>query len=79
MVTVLRVEGLRIVIFTNDHSPSHGHVFSDGEAKIELRPTEKTPTLVKADRMTRTEVRRAMRAVTENRAELLQRWEDIHG
>lgn len=36
MVTVLRAEGFRIVIFTNDHEPAHVHVFGDGEAKIDL-------------------------------------------
>jgi hypothetical protein len=34
MVTVLRAEGLRVVIFTNDHEPAHVHVFGGGEAKI---------------------------------------------
>jgi len=36
MVTVLRAEGLRVVIYSNDHKPSHVHVFGDGEAKINL-------------------------------------------
>ena len=35
MVTVLRAEGLRVVIFTNNHEPAHVHVFGSGEAKIE--------------------------------------------
>jgi hypothetical protein len=34
IVTVLRAEGLRVVIFVNDHQPAHVHVFGDGEAKI---------------------------------------------
>ena len=34
MVTVLRIDGLRIVIYVNDHQPAHVHVFGDGEAKI---------------------------------------------
>ena len=36
MVTVLRANGLRVVIFVNDHLPAHVHVFGDGEAKINL-------------------------------------------
>ena len=36
MVTVLRAQGLRVVIFLNDHHPAHVHVFGDGEAKINL-------------------------------------------
>ena len=79
MVTVLRAEGLRVVIFTNDHEPAHVHVFGDGEAKINLRGAGGTPELVWADGMTRTEVRRALRIVAENQTLLLARWENIHG
>ena len=51
MVTVMRAEGLRVVIFTNDHEPAHVHVFGDGEAKINLRGPGDTPELVWADGM----------------------------
>ena len=34
MVTVLRSGGLRIVVFSNDHLPTHVHVFGAREAKI---------------------------------------------
>ncbi len=37
MVTVLRADGLRVVIYTNDHLPAHVHVYGDGEAKIGLK------------------------------------------
>jgi hypothetical protein len=79
MVTVLRVDGLRVVIYVNDHQPAHVHVFGDGEAKINLLGAEHTPDLVWADKMTRGEVRRAIRIVIEHQEFLLQRWEDIHG
>ena len=78
MVTVLRADGLRVVIYVNDHLPAHVHVFGDGEAKINLVGNG-APNLVWADSMTRGEVRRAMRVVVEQLAFLLQRWEDIHG
>lgn len=79
MVTVLRAHGLRVVIFVNDHLPAHVHVFGDGEAKINLRGAEGCPDLVWADTMSRGEVRRAMRIVSEQQAFLLARWEEIHG
>lgn len=79
MVTVLRAEGLRVVIYLNDHRPAHVHVFGGGEAKINLLGPNGAPDLVWADNMTRPEVRRAMRIVAEHSAFLLQRWEDIHG
>ena len=78
MVTVLRADGLRVVIYLNDHLPAHVHVFGDGEAKINLLGSPDSPDLVWADNMTRSEVRRSMRVVTEQQAFLLQRWEDIH-
>ena len=79
MVTVLRADGLRVVIYVNDHQPAHVHVFGDGEAKINLFGTHGALDLVWAESMTRGEVRRAMRIVARQQAFLLQRWEDIHG
>jgi len=79
MVTVLRANGLRVVIFVNDHPPAHVHVFGDGEAKIDLLGASNAPALVWADGMSRGEVRRAMRTVVEQQAFLLARWRDIHG
>ena len=79
MVTVLRAEGLRVVVFTNDHAPAHVHVFGDGEAKINLLGTDGTPELVWADGMTRAEARRALRIVAGRQVFLLARWEEIHG
>ena len=79
MVTVLRAEGLRVVIYANDHLPAHVHVFGDGEAKIDLAGDQDAPILVWADGMTRGEIRRAMRVVTEQLEFLRQRWEDLHG
>lgn len=78
MVTVLRADGLRVVIYVNDHLPAHVHVFGDGEAKINLAGKEGV-SLIWADNMTRSEVRRSMQIVAEQQAFLLQRWEDIHG
>ena len=43
MVSVLRADGLRVVIFVNDHRPAHVHVFGDGEAKIDLRGFDGDP------------------------------------
>jgi hypothetical protein len=79
MVTVLRADGLRVIIYVNDHPPAHVHVFGDGEAKINLIGTQGAPDLVWADNMTRSEVRRSIRVVAEQLSFLLQRWEEIHG
>jgi hypothetical protein len=79
MVTVLRADGLRVVIYVNVHLPAHVHGFGDGEAKINLIGPQGTPGLVWADNMTRAEVRRSMRVVAAQRSFLTRRWEDIHG
>ena len=79
MVTVLRTEGLREIIFTDDHQPAHVHVFGDGHAKINLRGRDGVPELIWAEGMTRGEVRRALRIVIERQALLLAKWEEIHG
>lgn len=79
MVTVLRFEGLRVVIFLNDHLPAHVHVFGNGEAKINLIGPEGAPALVSADGMSRGEVRRAMRLVVDRQDWLRLQWSKIHG
>jgi hypothetical protein len=79
MVTVLREQGLRIVIFLDDHEPAHVHVFGDGEAKINLVGTGGLPELVWAVGMKRTDIRRAMSLVLEQREILMNRWNEIHG
>ncbi|MBE7210798.1 MAG: DUF4160 domain-containing protein [Gluconacetobacter diazotrophicus] len=79
MVTVLRADELRVVIYLNDHLPAHVHVFGDGEVKIDPSGRGAAVDLVWGDRASRSEVRRAMRLVAGNRSMLLQRWEDIHG
>ena len=76
---MLRAQGLRVVIYINDHDPAHVHVFGDGEAKINLSGDGGLPMLIWADGMSRGEVRRALRLVAEQHAFLLARWEDIHG
>ena len=77
MVTIYRSGGFRVVIFVNDHEPSHIHVFGDGEAKIDL--SGEAPHLVWADRMSKADVRRAMRMAAEHQQEFLKRWREIHG
>jgi hypothetical protein len=79
VVTVYRAHGLRIVIFVDDHEPAHVHAFGDGEAKINLAAGDGHPELIYAIGMTRAEVRRAMRIVEDRQADLLQRWNEIHG
>jgi hypothetical protein len=79
MVTVYRGQGLRAVIFVDDHEPAHVHVFGDGQARIDLLGKDGKPELVWVDGMKRSEVRRAMQIVIEQQDGLLARWKEIHG
>jgi hypothetical protein len=79
MVTIHRAQGLRVIIFTDDHEPAHVHVFGDGQVKINLVGPGGGPELVWAEGAKRNEVRRAMQIVTEQQAAFLARWREIHG
>jgi len=47
MPTVLRKNGFRVVIYPNDHLPSHVHVLKrDGEVRIDLGDEETAPKLL---------------------------------
>ena len=78
MVTVLRVHGLNVVIFVDDHEPAHVHVFGDGQVKVNLVGADGAPELVWATDMKRSDVRRAMQVVVEQQAFLLAKWREIH-
>jgi hypothetical protein len=79
MVTIHRARGLRVVVYLDDHEPAHVHVFGGGQAKINLVGSMGNPELVWVEGMTRGEVRRAMKLMTEQRDSFLAEWRRIHG
>ena len=79
MVAIYRAHGLRIVIFIDDHEPAHVYVFGDGQAKINLIGRTGAPELIWAERMKRSDLRRAMKIVIEHQQAFLARWRTIHG
>ena len=78
MVTVHRAHGFRFVIFPNDHSPPHVHVFGQGgEAKITLSG----PTGVTLDWVVgigRGDLRRVIQEAWSERERLMAMWRRIH-
>ncbi len=79
MVTVHRSYGYRFVMFTNDHSPPHVHVFGHGgEAKIVLDDPA-GPRLDWVVGISRGDTRRLMLEAERERARLLEMWNTIHG
>ena len=79
MITVLRAYGLRVVIYRHDHEPPHVHIIGDGEVKIALAGPDGRPRVLQVTRMHDGDVRKALRAVVENRTMLLDLWRKIHG
>ncbi len=78
MVTVHRAHGFRFVIFTNDHSPAHVHVFGQGgEARIILSDPAGV-TLDWVAGIARGDLRRVMQEVKKERKRLLAVWNTIH-
>ena len=79
MVTVHRAFGFRFMIFTNDHSPPHIHVFGPGcEAKITLEGPDGL-ALDWSVGIGPLDMRRIMREVERERRRLIAEWRRIHG
>ena len=79
MPTVLRQDGFRVVIYFDDHLPSHVHVLSaDSEVKISLG-SETTQSEIIEYRGKRGTAVKALELVIAHQNELLNAWRNIHG
>lgn len=79
MPTVLRQDGFRVVIYFDDHLPSHVHVLSaDSEVKISLGNETTQPEIIEY-RGKRGIAVKALELVIAHQNELLDAWRDIHG
>jgi hypothetical protein len=81
MPTVIRQDGFRIVIYTNDHLPAHVHVIkANAEIRIQLGSEGESPQLLTIDGdISNKEVAKALYLVKEHQIELLNKWREIHG
>ena len=80
MPTVLRLDGLRVVIYPNDHRPAHVHVIGRGyEAVFDLHCPDGPVELRENFSCSRQQVRRLATALAEHLNELCASWERIHG
>jgi hypothetical protein len=77
--TVLRIGGLRVVIYPNDHRPAHVHVIGDGEAVSNLHCPQGPPELRECFGFKRADVSRIATALAEHLAALCKQWSAIHG
>jgi hypothetical protein len=80
MPTVLRLDGLRVTIYPNDHRPAHVHVIGAGrEAVFDLHCPDGPPELRESYGFGRHEATRVVADLTSKLAELCRAWERIHG
>lgn len=80
MPTVLRLGGLRVVIYPNDHRPVHVHVIgTDAEAVFNLESPSGPVTIRENYGFPRREVTRIERTLLSSVQQLYSAWEEIHG
>ena len=80
MPTVLRIDGLRVVVYPNDHRPAHVHVIGQGhEAVFVLNGSKGTVELRENYGFSRRDLAKIAHQLVENLVLLLREWEMIHG
>lgn len=80
MPTVLRFEGLRVVIYPNDHRPAHVHVTgAEGEAVFVLNCPHGPPDLREVYGFGQQQVRRIGACLVIHLTALCADWSEIHG
>lgn len=76
MPTILRIDGLRVVVYPNDHPPAHVHVIGPGWVVV---VNLLGPEVREAIGCTEPNARRVLRVVDEHQAALMEAWKRYHG
>lgn len=80
MPTVLRLAGLRVVIYPNDHRPAHVHIVGNGhEAIFQLNCPEGPASLRENFGFAQRELTAIQKVLGEHIPQLCLAWEEIHG
>lgn len=80
MPTILRIGGLRVVIWPNDHRPAHVHVKgADGEAVFNLHCPGGPPALRESYGFRLADLNRIEDALAAAITALCAEWRTIHG
>lgn len=75
-----RIDGLRVVMYPNDHRPAHVHVIGDGcEAVFNLHCSKGPPELRENYGFAANKLSRIGRALAARLVELCEAWSTIHG
>jgi hypothetical protein len=78
--TVLRLAGLRVAIYPNDHRPAHVHVMGNGlEAVFELNCPAGPASLRENYGFAQRELNAIQKALGEHVPRLCLDWEGFHG
>lgn len=80
MPTVLVIDGLRVVVYPNDHRPAHVHVIGRGcEAVFCLQCPDGPPSVRENMGFSRRELEKIDRALVLALPELCAQWRRLHG
>ena len=80
MPTVKRIDGLRVVVYLNDHRPAHVHVIgNDSEAVFDLHCPFGPPELRENYGFSLKELGKIKGALAEDLNLLCAEWSRIHG
>lgn len=80
MPTIVRFDGLRVVVYSNDHRPAHVHVIGNGcEAVFRLDCPDGPPVLRECIGFRRADVSRPEAELARRLDALCDGWEAIHG
>lgn len=80
MPTILKLGGLRVVIYPNDHRPAHVHVIgAGGEAVFVLNCPSGPPELRESYGFARSDANRIAIGLTDALARLCDKWAELHG
>jgi Domain of unknown function (DUF4160) len=80
MPTVLRIDGLRVAVYPNDHRPAHAHVIGGGgEAVFILNCPAGPVSLRESFGFTGQVLRSIEAALNKALPDLCRAWETIHG
>lgn len=80
MSTVMKIDGLRVVIYPNDHRPAHVHVIGNGsEAVFNLNCPSGLPELRENYGFSKQKLNQIVRALVDELVKLCSEWRRIHG
>lgn len=79
MPTALRIGGVRVVIYPNDHRPPHVHVCGAGTEAVFILDCPAGPPILRGSfGFTTADLNRIASALADNLAALCAEWERIH-